>query len=277
MAREPSKTAAGVALLRAAHQLFDDSPRILDDPVALRLLGPDGVEALRQHADAFAAPGSRGLRAHIVIRSRFAEDRLADAVQRGVRQYVILGAGGDTFAYRQPEWAGDLRVVEVDHPATQEPKRAHLAACGVVVPENVIFAPVDFEEVPLHDALLANGVDLSEPVFFSWLGVTMYLTEAAVDATLRVVAGCARSSEIVFTFAQPPGLFGSRRLAKMAASVGEPWLSYFTPKGLEKKLRTMGFSTVYFLTPDDTRARYIARRTDRLPVPRRTSVVSAIV
>jgi methyltransferase (TIGR00027 family) len=258
---------------------LDDPPRILDDPVSLQLLGPEGIEGLRRHADAFATPGSLGLRSHVLIRSRFAEDRLADAVRRGVRQYVILGAGGDTFAYRQPAWARDLRIVEVDHPATQEAKRARLAESGVPVPANLIFAPVDFEEIPLRDALLANGVDLSQPVFFSWLGVTMYLTEPAVDAVLRMVASCAESSEIVFTFAQPPGLFGggSRRLAAMAASVGEPWLSYFTPKGLEKKLGAMGFSTVYFLTPDDARARYVSRRTDGLPVPRRTSVVSAIV
>ena len=243
----------------------------------MQLLGPDGVESVRQRSDAFATPGSLGLRSHVLIRSRFAEDRLADAARRGVRQYVILGAGGDTFAYRQPAWAHDLRIVEVDHPATQGAKRERLDASGVAVPGNLTFAPVDFEAVPLHDALLANGVDLSQPVFFSWLGVTMYLTEPAVDAVLRVVAGCVTSSEIVFTFAQPPGLFGSRRLAKMSAEVGEPWLSYFTPKGLEKKLGAMGFSTIHFLTPDEAQRRYIGHRTDMLPAPRRTSVVSAVV
>jgi methyltransferase (TIGR00027 family) len=257
----------------------DEPPRILDDPVSLTLLGPEGIEGMRQNAGAFAKRGTLALRSHVIVRSRFAEDRLAEAVRRGVRQYVILGAGGDTFAYRQPQWAHELRIVEVDHPATQDAKRAKLAASGVPVPDNLTFAPVDFEAVPLRDALQANGVDLAQPVFFSWLGVTMYLTEPAVDAVLRLVAGGARASEIVFTFAQPPGLFdvGGRRLAKMCAAIGEPWLSYFTPKGLRKKLSNMGFSTVYFLTADDARARYFRGRTDRLPVPRRTSIVSAIV
>jgi methyltransferase (TIGR00027 family) len=219
------------------------------------------------------------LRAHVVLRSRFAEDRLEAAVQRGVTQYILLGAGYDTFAYRQPEWARAIRVIEIDQPASQAQKRAHLAAVNVGVPPNVTFADIDFERESLHDGLLRHGISLHEPTFFSWLGVTMYLTEDAIDAVLGTVAAFPTGSEIVFTFAsprEPAGPDAGPTLAEQAAAVGEPWISYFAPEQIERKLLQFGFATVGFLTPGEAAARYFRDRTDGLPVPKRTAIVSAI-
>ena len=274
-------TAAGVAWLRAAHQLLDSPPLILDDPVVLRLLPEGVIDALRADASSAQSDGARALRSHIVLRSRFAEDRLQLAMQRGVRQYVILGAGYDTFIARQPEWARALRIVEVDRPALQTQKRARLAEIGVTVPENVRFAAIDFEAETLAEGLSRQGVSLAEPTFFSWLGVTMYLTEPAIDAVLRTVAGAPPGSEIVFTFAplRARGADGLDvpTLADRAASMGEPWISYFTTESLERRLDAIGFSRIDFLTPAEADARYFAGRADRLPAPRRTTIVCAIV
>jgi methyltransferase (TIGR00027 family) len=267
-------------MLRAAHQLFDGEPKILRDAPIVQMMGPAAVERISAVRDELQAPGSRALRAHIVTRSRFAEDQLAEAVERGVRQYVLLGAGLDTFALRQPEWARELRIVEIDHPASQTAKRELVAVAGLTVPDNVVFAPVDLELVSLRDALADGGVDLAQPVFFSWLGVTMYLTESAVDAVFRTVSELKSSTEIVYTFAQPRGEVGdgsSAALAEHAASVGEPWLSYFVPDALERKLNAFGFSNVYFLTPAEAERRYFAGRPDGLVAPARVSIGGAIV
>lgn len=153
----------GVAMLRAAHQLVDAEPRILVDTPIVQMVGPEAVEQIRAHAAEMQARPIQGLRAHLVLRSRFAEDQLAAAVKRGVRQLVILGAGLDTFAYRQPAWAHALRIIEVDQPATQTVKRERLAGAAIEIPANVTLAPVDFEATPLRQALETNGIDLSSP------------------------------------------------------------------------------------------------------------------
>lgn len=276
----PSRTAAGVAWLRAAHQLLDAPPLILDDPAIVALLGTDTAELLRSGEARLQLPGVRALRSHIVLRSRFAEDQLEAAVARGVRQYVILGAGYDTFIVRQPEWARSIRIIEVDRPDTQSAKRASLEAAALDVPANVTFAGVDFESETLADGLHRNGVRLDEPAFFSWLGVTMYLTEPAIDAVLRTVAGCASGSEIVFTFAPErgdgDGSHATGKLAEHAANLGEPWLTCFEPAALERKLTDLGFETAELLAPADAADRYFANRTDGLPAPRHTSIVRAV-
>ncbi len=268
-------------MLRAAHQLFDEEPKVLRDETVVRLVGEAAVEQLRLHRDELFAAETMYLRAQIVLRSRFAEDRLSDAVRRGVGQYVVLGAGSDTFAYRQPEWARGIRVVEVDHPASQDAKRARVAEAGIAVPPNVTFAPIDFERISLTDGLAAGGVDLAAPIFFSWLGVTMYLSEPAVDAVFEAIVGLPRGSEVVYTFAQPRQESDSSparpTLAERSAAVGEPWRSYFTPEQLEAKLLSFGFSDVYFLTGDEARRRYFSGRRDGLTPTRRTSIGGAVV
>jgi methyltransferase (TIGR00027 family) len=271
-----SRTALGTAYLRAAHQLFETQPRILDDPVALSLLGPVALQRIKDTADHYRTPESLVLRAHVVLRSRFAEDRLAVAVLRGITQYIILGAGFDTFALRQPPWAQTLKILEVDHPETQALKRSHLAAAGLAMPENAVFANIDFEHESLHDGLLRYHVSMDEPTFFSWLGVTMYLKEDAIDAVLRSVATFPARSELVLTFAPPPGDSHSA-LAQRAASLGEPWVSYFKPDALEAKLRCTGFSKVEFLSTAEAEARYFRQRPGDLPVPKRTNILYAVL
>jgi methyltransferase (TIGR00027 family) len=271
-----SRMALRTAYLRAAHQLFDKQPRILDDPVVVLLLGPAALQRIKDTADHYFTPERLALRAHVVLRSRFAEDRLAAAVLRGITQYVILGAGFDTFALRQPPWAQPLKILEVDHPGTQAMKRSHLAAAGLVMPQNAAFANIDFEHESLHDGLLRHHFSMDEPTFFSWLGVTMYLKEDAIDAVLRSVAMFPAGSEIVLTFAPLPGDSPSP-LAQRAASYGEPWVSYFEPDTLEAKLRSTGFPKVEFLPSAEAEALYFRQRPGNLPVPKRTNILYAVL
>ncbi len=273
--RNASATALRTAYLRAAHQVLDGPPRILEDPLAVLLLGPAAVQRIKDTAESYQTPERRALRAHVVLRSRFAEDRLAAAFLRGVTQYVILGAGFDTFALRQPAWAQGLKILEVDHSGTQELKRSHLAAAGLAMPANADFADIDFENESLADGLLRHHFSLGEPTFFSWLGVMMYLKEEAIDAVLRSVAAFPAGSEIVLTFVSPgdsPSPFNHR-----TATLGEPWVTYFEPGALGAKLRTSGFSKIEFLLPAEAEERYFRQRPKDLPVPQRKNILSAVV
>ena len=277
MTRGASHTARGVAILRAAHLIVDSPPPVLNDTVVARLLDPDIEAQIRARVDELQTPAVRGLRAQVLLRSRFAEDSLEGAVEHGAEQYVLLGAGLDTFAYRQPAWAGALAIVEVDHPASQAAKRSALAAAGIAPRANVHYADVDFERETLATGLARCGVSVTKRTFFSWLGVTMYLTREAIEATLRTVLSFPRGSDIVFTFAQPnpdPASAGAR-IAESAAGVGEPWISYFTPDDVETMLRSLGFATVRFLSTGEADERYFSGRADGLMAPRRGSIVSA--
>jgi methyltransferase (TIGR00027 family) len=270
-----SHTALGTAYLRAAHQLLDAQPLLFDDPVALPLLGSKAIKLIQNTADNYRIPEMLALRAHVVLRSRFTEDRLAAAVSRGITQYVILGAGFDTFAIRQPQWAKNLNIIEVDHAGTQTMKHSHIAAAGLAMPGNVVFADIDFENESLHGGLLRYGVSMKEPSFFSWLGVTMYLKEDAIDAVLRSVAMFPSGSEIVLTFlTQSSGPPSS--LSQRVANLGEPWVSCFEPDALEAKLLGAGFSKVEFLTPEEVETRYFRQRPKDLPVPKKINILCAV-
>jgi methyltransferase (TIGR00027 family) len=262
-----SATAHGAALHRAAHQIVD-YPRLLDDPWAVPIVGGEGAQALQSVVDR----QSRGMRASVVMRSRYAEDRLAAAVARGTRQYVVLGAGLDTFAYRNPHAALDLRVFEVDHPATQAWKRQCLRQAAIPVPETAVWGPVDFETQSLTERLRSAGVRFDRPVFFSLLGVAVYLTRPALFGTLEVVRSCAPGSELVFSFSPPSELLPpaqrARRERTMAAmaELGEPWVGFYHPGLLAAELRQLGFRSTEVLTPEAANRVYFAGRPDGLRV-----------
>lgn len=272
--RESSKTALGVAALRAAHQLVDGEPRILDDPIAPLLLNAEALKQI-QSSSRVHESWAKGLRAHVVLRSRHAEERMALAARRGLRQCVILGAGYDTFAYRHPESARDWRIYEVDHPSTQEDKRRRLRDAGVTPPANLEFVAIDFESVSLREGLRASTLDFSKPAFFSCLGVLVYLTPAAVEAVFQLVASFPEGSEIVFTFTAPESALSP--LAARAHAAGEPWQTHFEPETLRRDLAALGFSSISFLTPEEAERAYFQGRSDGLQAPQRGSIASAIV
>ena len=278
----PSRTALGTAYLRAAHQLLDGKPPVLDDPVALRLLGSSAARRILKHAARYSATGAKGLRSHVLLRSRYAEDRLALAVSRDVTQAVFLGAGFDTFSLRQPEWASALTIFEVDHPATQGEKHRRMRDADLVLPANARLVAFDFERESLLAGLSRGGVRLDGVTFFSWLGVSMYLREAAVRATLECLASFPAGSEVVFTFLEPPADDESRRsrfrsfLADRVAAAGEPFLSRFTPSALSALCHECGFSSVGFLSAEEADRLYFAGRSRDLPVPERTGIAWAL-
>jgi methyltransferase (TIGR00027 family) len=263
-----------VAMRRAVHQLFDH-PKVLVDPIALPIIGPEAAARLEAERTEHKSRVARNLRAFLVARSRFAEDELARAIERGVRQYVVLGAGLDTFAYRNPHRDFALRVFEVDYPATQEWKRQKLAAAGIAIPPSVTYAPVDFERQTLAEGLKLAGFDASKAVFFSWLGVTMYLTEEAVMATFGFIALSPAGGGIAFDYAVPRsslnwvGRFALDALSRRVAAAGEPFRTFFEPRALTERLRRIGFRRVEDLDADEINRRYFKDRADRLRVTSR--------
>ncbi|MFZ0581274.1 MAG: class I SAM-dependent methyltransferase [Candidatus Acidiferrales bacterium] len=267
----PSTTALRVAMRRAAHQLYDN-PKILDDPIALPILGEKAQEQVRLEGRKIYARASRYVRAFMVVRSRLAEDGLAAAVERGASQYVILGAGLDTFAYRNPYDADRLRVFEVDHPATQKWKRERLAAGRIQIPASVTFAPVDFEKQSLGDGLAAAGLDRRKVTFFSWLGVTPYLTRAAMNSTLEFIAAMPAGSGVVFDFALPRaslnwfGRLAFDAMARRVAKAGEPFQLFFEPTDLANELQRFGFNKIEDWDKDKLNERYFNDRADKLRV-----------
>jgi methyltransferase (TIGR00027 family) len=273
--RHASRTALGVATLRAVHQIIDGEPKILDDPIAALLLDDDGRQMLEAKPAGVREPDVVALRSRVVLRSRFAEERMAEAVRRGVRQCVILGAGFDTFAYRQPDWARGLRIYELDHHATQTEKRRRLQKAGVPTPTNLEFVAIDFESVSLRDGLGASSLDFSQPTFFSCLGVLVYLTRQAVDAIFALVAGFPVDSEIVFTFSTQDATVSS--LADKVTLLGEPWRTHIEPDALLRDLRALGFSQVLLLTTDEAEQTYFRGRNDGLHAPHNASIAAAVI
>ena len=273
-----SRTALATAYLRSAHQILDAKPLILNDPVALIFLGPDAEKRIQDAVDRYMAPEAKALRSHVVLRSRYAEERLRSSIERGVSQYIIVGAGFDTFAIRQPVWAAHLRIIEVDHPDTQHLKQARMSDAGIPVPSNVIFADINFENESLEKGLIRIGIRSDEPTFFSWLGVTMYLTEPAIDSTLKCMAKYPSGSEAVITFRQQPSAqsSASSQLADLVSEAGEPFVSYFTPENFKGKLLEVGFVKVEFLT-SALSTQYFHGGENSLPNPKRISIASAIV
>ena len=253
--------------MRAMHQDLDAMP-ILNDAIAGRLVDPQLYEMTRKVLTQMPPVFATRTRAMFATRSRYAEDCVAAACRNGIRQYVILGAGFDTFAYRQPPWAAELGIFEVDYPSTQELKRSRLAAAGIEVPPNAKFAAVDFETLSLRDGLSRAGFNFSRPAIFSMLGVSQYLSEEALDMTLSFVLSMRAASEIIFTFVLPDAELPADEVpliamsAQSAAAQGEPWIARFPPEELRAKLLAMGFATAHYFSPDDANRRYFNSRSD---------------
>jgi methyltransferase (TIGR00027 family) len=264
---QASVTAIGAAGHRAAHQVLERG-FVFADPLALSILGQDADGAI---ALARERPERRGLRLFIAMRSRFAEDSARRAIANGVRQILVLGAGLDTFAYRL-ERTHDLRVFELDHPATQAEKRRRLAQAQIAEPAHVSYVAHDFERGSMRAALTAAGLDPDRGAFVLWLGVTPYLTEEAVFATLSELASWPGGTEVVFDYANPPDRVSDsaarahhEQLAERVAAGGEPFRGYFDTAELHARARELGFAKI----EDLDRAALVARYLPDLPVPPR--------
>ncbi len=257
----PSRTAYAAAAHRAAHQVLENG-RIFSDPLALRILGEEAESVVRE---ASGDPSRRRMRLFIAVRTRFAEDALAEVIENGVRQLVILGAGLDTYAYRS-RLSQSVRIFEVDHPATQAWKRQRLAEESIHVPATLTFAPIDFERETLWDGLAAAGFDRGEQTFFTWLGVVPYLTEQAVWSTLGFIAGLSGGAHVVFDYSDPPEtLSPEHRLehdqrAAHVAALGEAWVNYLEAASLHAKLTALGFTEIEDLGPPQIASRYFPGR-----------------
>jgi methyltransferase (TIGR00027 family) len=258
---QPSNTALTAAAARAAHLLVDNAPYIFADDTAAVLLGERADELLRYHRENASHPILAAARAEVICRSRYAEDCLAEAAAAGVRQYVLLGAGLDTFAYRSA-LAARLHVFEVDHPATQRWKRGALARAGLAEPPAVSYVPADLGRDPLPAALVAAGFDFSAPAVIACLGVLMYLPPTDIAAVTGCLARCAPGSQYIADFMLPEELRDPagnqyvQLVGAIAAQGGEPWRTFLTPAQMSALLGE----------PGDFRAEYRPQR-DLVPAP----------
>jgi methyltransferase (TIGR00027 family) len=264
----PDSTAVRVALWRALHVGVDPPPHVLDDEIGLKLVAPDDGWRRRPDMDPH---GTRFFRASVVARARFIEDLVAEEAGRGLSQYVILGAGLDTFAQRRPEIASTVRVFEVDQSGTQDWKRQRLIALGFGIPEWLQFVPVDFEAGgSWWERLAASGFDRSQPAVVASTGVSMYLTKEAIAATLREVAALAPGSTLAMTFilplelAEPEERAGYEAAARGARASGTPFLNSFTPPEMLALAREAGFREVRHVPAASLTERYFAGRADGL-------------
>jgi methyltransferase (TIGR00027 family) len=267
-AEAPDSTAVRVALWRAMHVDFDAPPHVFEDEIGLRLAAPD--EGWRQRPD-MDPNATRSFRAAIVARARFIEDLVTEQAARGVDQYVILGAGLDTFAQRRPEIASRLRVFEIDQPGTQAWKRRRLFELGYAIPDWLRLVPVDFEAgQSWWDQLIAAGFDPNRPAVVVSTGVTMYLTKDATTATLRQIAGLATGSTLAMTFLLPTELHddadrpGLRASEKGAKASGTPFISFYTPQEMLALARDTGFKEAQHVPGTSLAERYFTNRSDGL-------------
>jgi methyltransferase (TIGR00027 family) len=263
----PDSTAVRTALWRALHTEVDAPPHVLDDQVGLQLAAPGPDWRQRPDMNEYATPG---VRASIVARARYVEDLVAEQADHGVGQYVLLGAGLDTFAQRRPEIASRITVFEVEQPGPQAWKRQRLVELKFGVPEWLRLVPVDFETTSWWDGLLANGFDATKPAVVASLGVSMYLTQVATAAVLRQGASLATGSTMVMTFMRPVDLVGPeeqvihRATDAAARAAGTPFISYYSPDEILTMARDAGFTTARHVTAGDYTQRYFADRTDGL-------------
>jgi methyltransferase (TIGR00027 family) len=256
-----SRTALATALMRAAHTRLDPHP-LIDDPWGDRLV-PESVKRAMAPSDAMLDESLMRSQsyANVITRTRYTEDALQAAVARGIRQYVLIGAGFDSFSLRRPEFAANLQIFEIDFPATQRLKIERIDACGIALPDSVHFIAADLSQESVAAALERSPFDAQQLTFFSWLGVTMYLTREANLATLSSIASCSPAgSELVFTYLAA-GVFQAqsaafRELEQRVAAIGEPFLSGFDPSELAANLAACGLDLLEDLNGREAAARY---------------------
>jgi methyltransferase (TIGR00027 family) len=279
---QPSQTALTAAAARAAHLIVDDVPHIFTDTIAATLLGDRASELLSYHQGNATHPILSAARAQVTCRSRYAEDVLATAAATGVQQYVLIGAGLDTFGCRSA-LAARLRVFEVDHPRTQEWKRQALAGAGLATPPSVTFVPADLDRDSLADALAGAGLDFTSPVVVGWLGVTMYLSLANISRVLGCLATCAAGSQLVADYMLPEGLRDAagdnyvQLIAAAAAEREEPWRTFLSPAEVSELLAAHGHFAVKQLRQRDLVPAALWQRTDSLRPIDLSMVVRATV
>jgi methyltransferase (TIGR00027 family) len=268
LAEAPDSTAMRVALWRAMHVQVDREPHVLADEIGLQLVAPDDGWRARPDMD---PGGTRGFRASIVARARFIEDLVTEQAADGVSQYVILGAGLDTFAQRRPELASRMRVFEVDRPGPQAWKRQRLIELGFGVPDWLRLVPVDFEASgSWWQQLAAAGFDPGQPAVVASTGVSMYLTKDATAATLGQLAALVRGSTLAMTFLLPPELLddtdrsGLQTSEKGARASGTPFVSFYFPQEMLALTRQAGFTEARHVSGTSLAERYFADRTDGL-------------
>ncbi len=277
-----NQVALRVAMRRAAHQLLDD-PKIFVDPLALPVIGEEARSLLQSDLDRLECNDmARKLRAFFAVRSRYAEDELLAALARGVKQYVVCGAGLDTFAYRCRH--GQLRIFEVDHPETQDWKKAHLRAARIPIPGSLAFVPIDLDEQTIGCGLERAGFSVNQPSFFSLLGLVPYLPRSRVMAILSYIASLTTpGSGVVFDYLPEPSSLSRQQqlvfevLRTRVVSVGAPWLSYFAPNLLVSDLKGMGFDHVEEIDHEKLNSRYFPHRSDGLKVGRLARMICASV
>ena len=277
----PSATAISVASLRAAHLHLFDGPKIHEDTFALQMSGATDVEDLKARLEKSKLPHPQRVSAYFACRHRFSEDRMQAALDRGVRQVVLLGAGLDTLALREPDIATRVRFIEIDHPDSQRWKLDRLRALGFTT-AGVQYVPVDFSSQDVGKELEAAGVRMNQPTFFAWLGVTQYIAERAAMATLSLAGQHASSSEIVFDVIVPfedlsPDELQISSAARAASQErGEPWISFYRPEEMAPHLLGLGFGNVQPLTPEDARRYYVGQPPGVTPL-RAWQLISAVV
>ena len=271
--QKASTTAILVSAIRAAHLIWNDPP-LFSDTYALQMVTPFWRQVAKRRllkwliADVLLGV-LKPIHTEAILRVRFTEERLREAIADGVGQYVILGAGLDTFSLRQGDLADRLRIFEVDQPASQGMKRERLVAINGSVPDNLVLVPVNFETDRLDEELRGAGFDTDTPTFFSWLGTTYYLTGKAISETLDHISSLAAAgSRIVFDYKYPHDLVPAegmefvQKLEKFVAGRGEPMVSTFTPDAMKAEMARVGFQEVDSVSPDEADKRYLQGRTD---------------
>ena len=278
-----SHMAEGTTYLRAVHMALDGEPKILDDPLAAKLLGPGLDAKIAADHERLTSKELVKARALIVMRSRYVEDELASAIDRGVKQYVVLGAGLDTSPYLSGHPAEKLRTYEVDHPDTQKLKLERLTEAGIRIGENIHHVAIDFERAQIGEVLASAGFDRNQPTFFSWLGVSYYLQPESVLDVFEYVVTVAPSSQLVFDFMLADSALGDKErkaMAKITAFLEkyrEPLLCRFEPQELQDTLRRIGFTETFHLSWEHAMERYFKDREDGMYLDFTTQIMSAIV